>query len=66
MTVSYNKLKKLLIDANKGISDLGKELGINKNTLTKINKNEYISLRTLEIIANHLDCDIGDLVEIQK
>ena len=29
-------------------------------------KNEYVSLESLEKIANVLDCDIGDLVEIVK
>ena len=31
---------------------------------TKMKKNEYVSIESLEKIANVLDCEIGDLIEI--
>ena len=40
------------------------ETGISKQTIAKINKNEYVSLQTLERLAVYFDCQIGDLVEI--
>lgn len=39
---------------------------VSASTFTKMKKNEYVSLESLEKIANVLDCDIGDLVEIVK
>ena len=38
----------------------------NKGQRTKMKKNEYVSLESLEKIANVLDCEIGDLIEIVK
>ena len=34
--------------------------------LSLMQKNEYVSLESLEKIANVLNCEIGDLVEIVK
>ena len=39
---------------------------VSASTFTKMKKNEYVSLESLEKIANVLDCEIGDLVEIVK
>ena len=39
---------------------------VSASTFTKMKKNEYVSLESLEKIAKVLDCEIGDLVEIVK
>lgn len=66
MGVTYTKLKIKLIEQGKQMVDIHNDTGISWTSLTKINKNKYISLRTLEEIAKYLNCDIGDLVEIKK
>jgi len=64
MNVSYNKLFKLLIDKGIKKSDLRKNISISPNTMTKISKNEYVSMDVLVKICHELECDIGDIVEV--
>ena len=66
MSVSYNKLWKLLIDHNMNKSDLGKAAKMSPNTIAKLGKNESVSLDILVRICEVLDCDIGDVVEVVK
>ncbi|MBQ8356060.1 MAG: helix-turn-helix transcriptional regulator [Oscillospiraceae bacterium] len=64
MSVSYNKLWKLLIDHNMNKSDLGKAAKMSPNTIARLGKNETVSLDVLIRICRVLHCDIGDIVEI--
>lgn len=63
MGVSYNKLKKLLVDKNMTMSDLRKQAIIAPNTMTKINRNENVNMEILEKICMTLECDFGDIME---
>lgn len=64
MSVSYNKLWKLLIDHKMNKSDLGKAAKMSPNTIAKLGKNETVSLDILVRICEVLKCDIGDIVEV--
>ncbi len=64
MSVSYNKLWKLLIDHNMNKSDLGKAAKMSPNTIARLGKNETVSLDVLIRICRVLHCDIGDIVEV--
>ena len=66
MSVSYNKLWKLLIDHNMNKSDLGKAAKMSPNTIAKLGKNESVSLDILVRICEVLDCDIRDIVEVSR
>lgn len=66
MAITYQNLRVELAKQGKKMSDIHRDLGISWTSLTKINKDQYISLRILEDIALYLDCDIGDLVNIKK
>ena len=63
MSVSYNKLWKLLIDRKMSKAELRKQTGIAPNTLTKLNRDEEVSLSVLKKICNTLKVDIGDVME---
>ena len=63
MSVSYNKLWKLLIDRKMSKADLRKQTGIAPNTMTKLNRDEEVSLSVLKKICNLLKVDIGDVME---
>lgn len=63
MAVSYNKLWKLLIDKKMSKVELRKISGISPNTMTKLNKDEEVTLAVLSRICNVLGSDIGDIVE---
>ena len=66
MPVSYKKLWILLIE--RGISKVKfREMAkISTATLTKLNKNEYVALEVLTRICKVLECDIGDIVEVDN
>jgi DNA-binding Xre family transcriptional regulator len=66
MKVSYNKLWKLLIDRKMSYADLRKAVEIAPNTMTKMRKDEEVSMSVLLKIATYLDCDISDICEFVK
>lgn len=63
MTISYNKLWKLMIDKNINKTKLREEAGISSNAMAKLGKNESVQLEVLAKICKTLDCDFGDLIE---
>ena len=66
LKVSYNKLWKLLIDKSIKSSDLGRGAVLASNTLSKMRKNETVSMDTLLKICEVLDCDFSDIMEIVR
>lgn len=66
MKISYNKLWKLLIDRKMSQADLRKALQMAPNTLTRMRKDEEVSMGMLLKIATYLDCDISDICEFIK
>ncbi len=63
MAVSYNRLWKLLIDKKMSQAEMRKAADIAPNTLTRMRKNEEVTLTVLSRICSVLDCDFGDIVE---
>lgn len=63
MAISYDRLWKLLIDKKMSASDLRKAAEIAPNTLTRMRKEQDVSLAVLGKICNVLNCDFGDVVE---
>lgn len=63
MSVSYNKLWKILIDRKMSPSDLRKKAQFAPNTLTRLRKDEYVTMEVLNKICNVLDSDFGDIME---
>ena len=66
MDISYNKLWKLLIDKGINKTQLGEASGISSSTISKMGKNEQISMDSMIKICRILNCDIGDIVEIKE
>lgn len=63
MAISYNKLWKLLIDKKMSKAELRKDAGLAPNTLTRLNRDEEVTLSVLERICTVLQSDIGDIME---
>ena len=63
MLISYNKLWKLLVDKKMSKADLRKAAGIAPNTLTRLRRDEEVTLTVLYKICNTLDVNIGDIME---
>ena len=64
MAISYNKLWKLLIDRKMSKADLRRAAGLTPNTLTKLNRDEEVTLETLGKIFGALGVNVGDIVDI--
>lgn len=63
VSISYNKLWKLLIDKKMSKAALRKATGISPNTMTKLNRDEEVTLTVLCKICDVLNTNIGDIVE---
>lgn len=63
MAVSYNRLWKLLIDQKMSKADLRRATGIAPNTMTKLNRDEAVTLAVLEKICVAIHTDFGDIME---
>nr|WP_316622201.1 helix-turn-helix transcriptional regulator [uncultured Ruminococcus sp.] len=63
MAVSYNKLWKLLIDKKMTPADLRRRADIAPNTLTRMKKDQEVTLQVLERICAVLNTDFGEVVE---
>ncbi len=61
MNISYKKLWIELIERDIKKSDLRKLTGLSAGTITKLNKNEPVSITVLLSICDVLQCDIGDI-----
>lgn len=63
MAVSYNRLDNILQETGMTMADLRKAADIAPNTMTKIRKNEEVSMDVLGRICGVLGKDFGDIVE---
>ena len=63
MAVSYNKLWKLLVDKKMSKADLRKAAGIAPNTMTKLRRDEEVTLTILGRICSVLEVNIGDIMD---
>ena len=63
MAISYNKLWKLLVDKKMSKADLHKAAGIAPNTMTRLRRDEEVTLSVLKKICSTLEVDIGDIME---
>ena len=63
MAISYNKLWKLLVDKKMSKADLRKAAGIAPNTMTRLRRDEEVTLSVPNRICIVLDVNIGDVME---
>ena len=63
MAISYKKLWKLLIDKDMTAVDLRQATGIAPNTMTKLRRDEEVSMTVLVKICTVLDVNIGDIMD---
>lgn len=63
LTVSYNKLWKLLVDKKMSKADLRMAAEISPNTMTKLRRDEDVSMTVLKRICEYLECNIGDICD---
>ena len=65
-TISYDPLWKTLIDHHINRTELKEKAGLSKGTVTRMGKNESVTVEVLVKICNALDCDVNDVLEIRE
>ena len=63
MAVSYKKLFHLLIEKEMSNADLQKQAGFSANIITRLKRNEYVKLQTIESICKVFNCKVDDILE---
>lgn len=61
--IAYYKLLDMLNRRGMTRLDLQKAIGAGPNTISKISKNEPVTLATIDKICEVLDCQPGDILE---
>lgn len=64
MEISYKKLWKVLIDKDMKKKDLQAAAGISWASVTKLSKNETVSMEVLMKVCKTLECNIGDIMDL--
>ncbi len=64
MGVSYKKLFKLLIDRDMKKKDLRIAAGLSPASISKLAKDEYVSMEVLVKVCHALRVDVGDIMEV--
>ena len=62
--LSYDLLWKKLIDEKMNKTELAEKTSIARSTMSKMSKNENVSLDVLVRICNYLDCGIDEIVSV--
>lgn len=63
MAVCYDRLFHLLIDKRISNAQLKEKAGFSANIITRLKRNEYVSMETVERICTVLDCSVDDILE---
>lgn len=66
MAVSYKKLFHLLIERNMTNAQLQQQCGFSANIITRLKRNNYISMETVENICKTLNCNVDDILEFSS
>ena len=63
MAVSYKKLFHLLIERDMTTAQLQQQAGFSANIITRMKRNGYLSLDTIESICRTMNCGVDDILE---
>ena len=63
MAITYKKLFHLLIDREMTPAELQKEAGYSANISTRLRRDHYVSLESMEKICRVLNCKVDDIIE---
>ena len=63
MAVSYKKLFHLMIEKGMTNAQLQQKAGFSANIITRLKRNGYISLESIESICHVMRCGVDDILE---
>lgn len=62
MAVNYNKLFNLLAEKQMSHMALQRQAGFSANIITRLRRNQYIKLQSIESICQVLNCGVDDIL----
>lgn len=65
MAVTYKKLFHLLIDKGMTNAELMEKAGFSANIVTRLKRDQYVSLDSIEKICFALDCKVDEILEFK-
>ena len=63
MAVKYDRLFHLLIDRKITNAQLAEKAGVSANIITRLKRNQYLSLETIERLCHTLNCGVDAILE---
>lgn len=63
MAVSYKKLFHMMIEKEMTNAQLRQEAGFSANIITRLKRNVYISLESIESICRVMNCGVDDILD---
>ena len=63
MAVKYDKLFNLLIDRKITNAQLDQKAGVSANIITRLKRDQYISMESIERLCIALGCGVDDILE---
>lgn len=63
MAVSYKKLFHLMIEKDMSNAKLQQECGFSANIISRLKRNGYISLESIETICHVMNCGVDDILD---
>lgn len=63
MAICYDRLFHIMIDKKITNAQLKDMAGISANIITRLKRNEYVSLESIEKICRTLSCSVDDILE---
>lgn len=63
MAVSYKRLFHMLIEKDMTTAQLQQRAGFSANIITRMKRNGYLSLDTIESICRTMNCGVDDILE---
>lgn len=66
MTVKYDKLFHMLIDKKISNAQLAEKAGVSANIITRLKRDQYVAMESIEKICHALNCGVDDILEFTK
>ena len=63
MAICYDRLFHLMIDKKISNAQLKEKAGLSANIITRLKRNEYVSIESIEKICRVMECDVDDILE---
>ena len=63
MAICYDRLFHLMIDKKISNTKLKEKAGFSANIITRLTRNEYVSLESIEKICRVMECGVDDILE---